>query len=117
MPAITNCFNTPTTMTKRKPCRVEITQVTHKDNVGYSQKGYIVSIDKPGSPVPYKLMDAHSKRVKRYSARKSAKRGALRNLKAFLHSKAFNGAGVYAYGAAPKITFIQFVFTTSKRKR
>lgn len=91
-------------MTKKKPCRVEITRTNHKD------QPFVVTIDKPGKTEPYKLKQ-------RYSTRWSAKRGAIRNLKAWLHSKAFTGSGVYAYGDAPKITFVQFVFTTSKRRK
>lgn len=102
-------------MTKRKPCRVEIKQVTHKDNVGYSQTGYIVSIDKPGSAVPYKLMDAAKpNKVKRYSTAWSAKRGALRNLKS--QTSPVTGEWFYTE-PSDKVVWIEFVFTTSKRRK
>ena len=93
-------------MTKRKPCRVEITQVPQEGTTGY-----IVNIDKPGSPVPYKLMDAERpNKVKRYITRWSAKRGALRNLGAVIHP---SGVGYVMLSGTP----VEFVFTTSKRRK
>lgn len=77
---------------KTKTCNVTITALK-KDGV----IGYTATIDQHGPAVPYKLTDARSKRLKRYTAKTSAKRAALSNIDARTSSgepgRAFRYAG------------------------
>lgn len=90
-------------MSKKKPVLVTIAP------------NLTVEIDKPGAPVPYKILDPKTKKPKRYSRKDAAIRGALRSTGGYLHSRDFRGLVLYVCEIKGKLVPIRFLFTTKKK--